>query len=77
MNVPTAGEVSSMKDGSTLLSHLYPAQNKDILDSLTAKKVNAFAMDQVPRVTIAQAYDVLSRSAFLTVKLDTFPLSLR
>jgi len=68
VNVPTAGEVSSMKDGSTLLSHLYPAQNKDILDSLTAKKVNAFAMDQVPRVTIAQAYDVLSSQTNLAGK---------
>ena len=35
-------------------------QNQEILESLTAKSVNAFAMDQVPRVTIAQAYDVLS-----------------
>jgi len=68
VNVPTKGEVANMKDGSTLLSHLYPAQNQDLLADLTAKKVNAFAMDQVPRVTIAQAYDVLSSQTNLAGK---------
>lgn len=68
VHAPTAGEVENLKDGSTLLSHLYPAQNPELLASLTAKKMNVFAMDQVPRVTIAQAYDVLSSQTNLAGK---------
>ena len=60
VNTPTKEEVENIANGSTIVSHLYPAQNQEILENLTAKNVNAFAMDQVPRVTIAQAYDVLS-----------------
>lgn len=65
--MPTAGEVGNLKEGSTLLSHLYPGQNPELLEALTAKSVNAFAMDQVPRVTIAQAYDVLSRQNCINI----------
>ena len=63
VNVPTADEIAKMAEGATILSHLYPAQNPDRLQQMTDKKITAFAMDQVPRVTIAQACDVLSRNS--------------
>ncbi|KAM4049223.1 NAD(P) transhydrogenase, mitochondrial [Anomaloglossus baeobatrachus] len=56
-------EVDLLKPSSTLISFVYPAQNSDLLNKLSAKKTTVLAMDQVPRVTIAQGYDALSSMA--------------
>lgn len=56
-------EVEMMKDAATLISFIYPAQNPELLDMLSQKKATVVAMDQVPRVTIAQGYDALSSMA--------------
>lgn len=37
-------EVQNIKDESTLISFLYPAQNKDLIEKLAAKKINAFGI---------------------------------
>ena len=58
-----AHEVDLMKDAATLVSFIYPAQNPDLLDLLAQKNTTVVAMDQVPRVTIAQGYDALSSMA--------------
>lgn len=56
------------------MSNLYPAQNSDLVeklkasvhtigeaaDGLQAGKHNVFALDQIPRISRAQAFDVLS-----------------
>ncbi|XP_051268361.1 NAD(P) transhydrogenase, mitochondrial [Dicentrarchus labrax] len=62
---PTLGihEVEMMKDAATLVSFVYPAQNPELMDLLSQKKATVVAMDQVPRVTIAQGYDALSSMA--------------
>uniref|UniRef100_A0A673A8G3 proton-translocating NAD(P)(+) transhydrogenase n=1 Tax=Sphaeramia orbicularis TaxID=375764 RepID=A0A673A8G3_9TELE len=62
---PTLGvhEVEMMKDAATLISFVYPAQNPELMDMLSQKKATVLAMDQVPRVTIAQGYDALSSMA--------------
>lgn len=52
-----------LKDASTLISFIYPAQNPDLMEMLGQKKATVLAMDQVPRVTIAQGYDALSSMA--------------
>lgn len=52
-----------LKDASTLISFIYPAQNPELMDMLAQKKATVLAMDQVPRVTIAQGYDALSSMA--------------
>lgn len=52
-----------MKDAATLISFIYPAQNPELMDMLSQKKATVLAMDQVPRVTIAQGYDALSSMA--------------
>ncbi len=57
---PTELEISSLTAGATLISYLYPAQNKELLDKLAARKVSVIAMDQVPRTTRAQKVDALS-----------------
>lgn len=52
-----------MKEAGTLLSFIYPAQNPELMDMLSQKKATVLAMDQVPRVTIAQGFDALSSMA--------------
>ncbi|KAF9075209.1 NAD(P) transhydrogenase beta subunit-domain-containing protein [Rhodocollybia butyracea] len=56
-------EVESLKEGSALISFLYPSQNKAIVDQLAARKVNALAMDMIPRISRAQVFDALSSMA--------------
>lgn len=56
-------EAESVKEGSTVISFLYPAQNKAIVDTLASRKVNAFAMDMIPRISRAQVFDALSSMA--------------
>jgi NAD(P) transhydrogenase subunit alpha len=60
---PKAEEVDLMKEGLVTLSYLWPAQNEDLLKKLAAKKVNAIAMDAIPRISRAQKMDVLSSMA--------------
>ncbi|NNC94031.1 MAG: Re/Si-specific NAD(P)(+) transhydrogenase subunit alpha [Chitinophagales bacterium] len=59
----TDEEITLMHEGQVMLSFLYPAQNKDLLKKLSAKKINAIAMDAVPRISRAQKMDVLSSMA--------------
>uniref|UniRef100_A0A4W5MQ40 proton-translocating NAD(P)(+) transhydrogenase n=1 Tax=Hucho hucho TaxID=62062 RepID=A0A4W5MQ40_9TELE len=58
-----AHEVELMKEAATLFSFIYPAQNPELMDMLSQRKATVLAMDQVPRVTIAQGYDALSSMA--------------
>ena len=63
-------EIDDLKKGSTLISFLYPVQNKPIVDALAARnaELNVFAMDKIPRISRAQVFDVLR---YLTISLFT------
>jgi H+-translocating NAD(P) transhydrogenase len=52
-------EAESVKEGSTVISFLYPNQNKAIVDALASRKANALAMDMIPRISRAQVFDAL------------------
>lgn len=52
-------EVAALRDGSTLISFLYPAQNKELVNALAARRVTSFAMDMIPRISRAQVFDAL------------------
>ncbi|QBQ53889.1 Re/Si-specific NAD(P)(+) transhydrogenase subunit alpha [Nitrosococcus wardiae] len=56
-------ELELLREGSYLLSFIWPAQNKELLERLAAKKANVLAMDSVPRVSRAQKLDALSSMA--------------
>ncbi|RXN16417.1 NAD(P) mitochondrial-like protein [Labeo rohita] len=56
-------EAELLKPKSTLVSFIYPAQNPELMDKLSKQQCTVLAMDQVPRVTIAQGYDALSSMA--------------
>jgi len=60
---PTIPEIEMMREGLVLLSYLWPAQNQALLQKLADKKVNAVAMDAIPRISRAQKMDVLSSMA--------------
>ncbi len=53
-------EVELLKEGQTLISFIWPAQNEDLMKRLAAKKVTVLAMDSVPRISRAQKMDALS-----------------
>ncbi|KAI1889684.1 hypothetical protein AGOR_G00165490 [Albula goreensis] len=56
-------EAELLKPKSTLVSFIYPAQNPELMEKLSKQQCTVLAMDQVPRVTIAQGYDALSSMA--------------
>lgn len=60
---PLESEIPLLRDNGTLISFLYPGQNKDLLNELAKKKINAFAMDCIPRISRAQVFDALSSMA--------------
>lgn len=56
-------EVDSIREGATVISMLYPMQNKPTVDAIAARKATAFAMDMIPRISRAQVFDALSSMA--------------
>ncbi len=65
VEAPTSDEISQLSERATLVSHLWPARNPDLVELLARQKVTAIAMDRVPRSTIAQKSDALSSQAAL------------
>ena len=57
---PKHAELEMLKDGATLISFFWPAQNEEDLSICNAKNVTAIAVDCIPRITRAQKMDVLS-----------------
>lgn len=60
---PTVGEASQLKEGSTIISFLYPLSNIAAVKTLVSRRVTAFAMDLMPRISRAQSMDALSSQA--------------
>lgn len=59
----TENEIQMVKMGTLVASYLWPAQNTELLQRLASKKINAIAMDAIPRISRAQKMDVLSSMA--------------
>lgn len=62
---PLADEIGLFKRGAVLSALMSPTQDKDIVQALAAQGVDAFALEYVPRITRAQAMDVLSSQSNL------------
>ena len=56
-------EIELLKDGATLVSFIWPAQNPELMEQLSTRNINVMAMDSVPRISRAQALDALSSMA--------------
>ena len=63
VRAPNNEEVGLLRDGATLVSFIWPAQNPDLMQQLAARKVTVLAMDSVPRISRAQKLDALSSMA--------------
>jgi len=59
----TKHEADLLKENALLISFMYPAQNKPLLEKLSSRKVTVLAMDCIPRMTRSQVYDALSSMA--------------
>ncbi len=60
VRAPEGDELGMLRSGQTLISFVWPAQNPDLLQTLTERGVTALAMDSVPRISRAQKMDALS-----------------
>jgi len=53
-------EIDMMREGAVLIAFLQPMANLEIAVKLAERKVTAFSMDAVPRISRAQMMDALS-----------------
>ena len=60
---PSDAEAKRLKDGQTLISFFWPAQNEKQMASIAKKGASVIAMDMVPRISRAQKMDALSSMA--------------
>ena len=56
-------EADLMKESGWLIGFMWPAQNRELLDRLAARKATVFGMDCIPRISRAQKMDTLSAMA--------------
>lgn len=65
VQTPDAATLSNMKNCAILAGILSPYKNEALIQELARQGINAFAMELVPRITRAQAMDVLSSQSNL------------
>jgi len=63
---PTTDELDEMQEGQICISFFYPSRNPNLVQKAAQKRVTIVAMDRVPRITIAQAFDALSSTTNLS-----------
>ena len=67
VRAPSHEEVGLMREGQTLISFIWPAQNPELMQQLAARKVTVLAMDSLPRMlSRAQKMDALTSMAGIT-----------
>lgn len=57
---PSEAEIARIKEGAALIGLLQPYSSGDALRRLAERKISAFSMELMPRVSRAQSMDVLS-----------------
>ena len=60
---PAPAEVALCREGAALVAVFQPAAERDVVAALAARKVTAFSLALLPRITRAQPMDVLSSQA--------------
>jgi H+-translocating NAD(P) transhydrogenase subunit alpha len=56
-------EADLLREDGWLIGFIWPAQNRELLQLLAARRATVFAMDSIPRITRAQKMDTLSAMA--------------
>ena len=57
---PSAEEIAALPEGSVLIGLLKPFEDKARLAALNARRITAFALELLPRISRAQSMDALS-----------------
>jgi NAD(P) transhydrogenase subunit alpha len=57
---PSPAEVERLREGTLLVALLQPLVNPELVRSLAERRVTAFSMDSIPRISRAQPMDALS-----------------
>lgn len=60
VNTPSDAELAGLRSGQVLVASLAPALHPELVQTLSERGVTALALDAVPRISRAQALDVLS-----------------
>ncbi len=60
---PEPKEAKALREGQTLISFFWPAQNAELLEVVKERGATVVAMDMVPRISRAQKMDALSSMA--------------
>ena len=60
---PTVAEVDQLVEGTIVIGFMNPARNPEAVIRMRDRKVTAFALELVPRITRAQSMDALSSQA--------------
>ena len=60
---PGPEEISKLREGGALIGLLQAATNADLVKQLAQRRITAFSLELLPRITRAQAMDVLSSQA--------------
>ncbi|MDX2276033.1 MAG: Re/Si-specific NAD(P)(+) transhydrogenase subunit alpha [Hyphomonadaceae bacterium] len=62
---PTEAEISAIKPGAGLVALLEPYGDRSLIDALAKAKIDALAMEFIPRISRAQSMDALSSQSNL------------
>ncbi len=60
---PTGKEINMLREGVALVGFLQPLTDSELVRQLARRKITAFAMEAVPRISRAQRMDALSSQA--------------
>ncbi|MHB0928903.1 MAG: Re/Si-specific NAD(P)(+) transhydrogenase subunit alpha, partial [Candidatus Nanopelagicales bacterium] len=63
VNAPSDDEIAMLRPGAIFISMMAPGRSPELVEKLRAAGVTALALDAVPRISRAQALDVLSSMA--------------
>jgi len=67
VRAPSGDEVGLLREGQTLISFIWPAQNPALMQQLAARKATVLAIDSLPRMlSRAQKMDALTSMASIT-----------
>jgi H+-translocating NAD(P) transhydrogenase subunit alpha len=60
---PTLDQVERVPEGGTVIGFLDPFTHPELVRALTDRNITSFAMEAIPRITVAQSMDALSSQA--------------
>ena len=65
VNCPSENEISNLKEKTIIIGMLNLSKNKNQINTIVRKNINAFSLELLPRITRAQSMDVLSSQSNL------------